>query len=631
MQTVQTTTAAMSTAAELLTAYNAITAYNTQEGRDLARAIIQGDTSGKLPAKREQITMEDCEGEYFIPAILATKPGKLSPQQAVAPLASRDTLRPAMNCVYYDTTRAAVVATCGHVLMSFPCGPLAPISGLLHPVTLEPLKVGDVVNKNTVGTGDVDNRYPDYVNVIRLPNPNGPAVTLDVQSFRNQLAGIGRAQRFVNLYTGIRARIQHEGQDFYVDAALCDNVLRAMQASGTTRVNLDLSEPNRALQFTDVNDAKKLALIMPTQMSIAYCTVLDTAVGEVLTSPASVKRTTVKKPVQPRAVQVLSKEEKKSLAAHVKQYEAADTTEQTRMLAHATRTLAVHLEHLRESTFRQLGQEDSANCIVVNALFLARVGRALLATIAPATSPATPAPAPAVAEPTINAMESALTETGFFVGGLTDEAIAHYYGKLITSPPMLEADAPAADDIALLTEHQADEYLRTANDEQPDELIRARHGETTDVLTPPRMSKRKNLFNRLTMQGDRVQVLHQVGKCAVVRVFPCEGRAPYYAARFRQHYAEFGHLREAGQALLTLRRLDNAEIRRDNEVFTATDALDQLGLDPACFARFCALHELDAGRSYMRRELRRAITDRRQPKMPVYLSLLNKLTITNPA
>ena len=50
MQT-QTTTAAMSTTAELLTAYNAITAYNTQEGKDLARAIIQGDTAGKLPTK----------------------------------------------------------------------------------------------------------------------------------------------------------------------------------------------------------------------------------------------------------------------------------------------------------------------------------------------------------------------------------------------------------------------------------------------------------------------------------------------------------------------------------------------------------------------------------------------------
>ena len=246
--------------------------------------------------------------------------------------------------------------------------------------------------------------------------------------------------------------------------------------------------------------------------------------------------------------------------------------------------------------------------------------------------------------------------------------------NLSTTPP-----APAADDIALLTEHQAAEYLRTANDDQPDELISARHGEPAAVLTPakrlraylaaapqgeldarlarvqalnlpgqpavsemaatfapaaeltPAKPQRKFPFSALRLAGHRVTVLHQVGKCAVAKVFPCEGRAPYFAARFRQHYAEFGHLREAGRALQALRRLDNAEIRRENEVFTVTDALDQLALSPSCLGRFCHLHDLDVGRSYTRRELRRAITDRRQPKMPVYLSLLNRLTTTNPA
>ena len=145
------------------------------------------------------------------------------------------------------------------------------------------------------------------------------------------------------------------------------------------------------------------------------------------------------------------------------------------------------------------------------------------------------------------------------------------------------------------------------------------------------MSKRKFPFTSLRLAGHAVRVLHQVGKCAVARIVPCEGRAPYFMARFRQHIVQFGYLHETAQALQTLRRMDNAEIRRDNEVLSAIDALDQLDLSPSCFTRFCALHELDVGRSYTRRELRRAITDRRQPKMPVYLSLLNKLITTNPA
>lgn len=44
---------------------------------------------------------------------------------------------------------------------------------------------------------------------------------------------------------------------------------------------------------------------------------------------------------------------------------------------------------------------------------------------------------------------------------------------------------PAADAIALLTEYQANEYLRTCNDEEPDELIGARHGEPDPLTSAP--------------------------------------------------------------------------------------------------------------------------------------------------
>jgi hypothetical protein len=171
------------------------------------------------------------------------------------------------------------------------------------------------------------------------------------------------------------------------------------------------------------------------------------------TTPKAPRKRTVKatSPAVPRAIKVLSKDEKQALRAEVKYYTAATPERQVEMIERFRWSLAHHLGVLRQRAYRELPQRadvPSGADFIADTLFWAHVNRALLATIAPPTSP-----------------------------------------------------APPVDDIALLTEHQADEYLRTCNDEQPDELIRARHSEPlAPAQTTP--ANKRNPFAKLISAGD---------------------------------------------------------------------------------------------------------------------------------
>ncbi|GAC1371044.1 MAG: hypothetical protein NVS3B25_18910 [Hymenobacter sp.] len=149
------------------------------------------------------------------------------------------------------------------------------------------------------------------------------------------------------------------------------------------------------------------------------------------------------------------------------------------------------------------------------------------------------------------------------------------------------------------------------------------------IPAPMPAKPKKFLFSRLTSQGAKVKVLHQIGRCAVAHITPAEpARSAYYVARWRQHHAYFGHLREAAAALAELRRLEYAEMKRDAERLTFAGAVEQLGVSESCLRSFCTTHGLLPDQDYTRAEVRRAVTSVRAPKMAVYLSLLLKLTPT---
>ena len=122
-------------------------------------------------------------------------------------------------------------------------------------------------------------------------------------------------------------------------------------------------------------------------------------------------------------------------------------------------------------------------------------------------------------------------------------------------------------------------------------------------------------------------MIHQVGKCAVAHVLANDGRAPYYITRWRQHYVEFLHISEAIPALWELRRMDNAEVRRDKELLTYADLVHALPeYKPDVLVAFWQDHGLDLAAQYTRADLRRAITSARRPSVGKYLAWLNRLT-----
>lgn len=142
------------------------------------------------------------------------------------------------------------------------------------------------------------------------------------------------------------------------------------------------------------------------------------------------------------------------------------------------------------------------------------------------------------------------------------------------------------------------------------------------------MKTKRFPFAKYRLRGDTVRLIHHVGRCAVALVFPEGSPLGFYALRYRQFYAEAELPRYLPAAFAELRLLDNAEIRRENEVLTADEALTQLDLTTPCFEAFCDLTGLNPAHSYTRRNVRRAIVAANPPKMSKYLSLLDRLTPT---
>ncbi|SNR98425.1 hypothetical protein [Hymenobacter mucosus] len=140
--------------------------------------------------------------------------------------------------------------------------------------------------------------------------------------------------------------------------------------------------------------------------------------------------------------------------------------------------------------------------------------------------------------------------------------------------------------------------------------------------------KNRFAFTKYRLIGYSVRVVHQIGACAVAKIGEGGNLWPFYAIRFRNQYAEAHRNDHLPAAFAALRQLDNAYQEREGDMLNSNDAVQQLSLDAACFAAFCAATGLQQSKSYTRREVREAIVAaklRRLPGRPSYLSLLNKL------
>jgi hypothetical protein len=277
----QTSPATVATTAELLARYKKLTqrsafikehdsAAQDAEMKELAPRILAGDLSGKAPLKKDRIDGDDVTGLLVIQPIKAPKVKQTSPVEVAKQFASTNKLRAAMMCVYHQARTKSVVATNGHSLAVLPSDQVGEADLLLNPKTGAALAVGDVMGKGFAPIEKSDLRYPDYENAIPLAGRTNPAVTLNVaqlEVLRNRLAGICKAERFVNIYRGIHAFIDFREvcEDWFAffNASHLLLAITGLLATGSKRVQLELSTPNRALVLRDSDNHAKLVLVMP--------------------------------------------------------------------------------------------------------------------------------------------------------------------------------------------------------------------------------------------------------------------------------------------------------------------------------------------------------------------------------
>lgn len=133
-------------------------------------------------------------------------------------------------------------------------------------------------------------------------------------------------------------------------------------------------------------------------------------------------------------------------------------------------------------------------------------------------------------------------------------------------------------------------------------------------------------FIKLTLAGDKVRIVHLIGKCAVGHVTPKDPMlAPYYCLRFRNHIAQCDHFDEVPRALGKLRDQDNAEIRRENELISlAGFPTGPTGIPPTMLRELYTTAGLDPRITYPRRVMRTAIIASKHPKFRHYLAVLAK-------
>lgn len=388
-----TTYTTPTTTAELLAQYNGLP-YGDTTAQPLAAAILAGDLSGKAPLKALRICSDDVTGLLVIQPIAAPKVKQVLPSVAALKFASDDALRPAMMCIYHQARSKSVVATNGHTLCMLPSAEVGETDLLLNPQTGKALAIGDTVGrghyKSTITHKDTL-RFPDYENVIPMSHPF--AFTIPAPNvWRDKLAGIIKAERWIDSVLGIRARIIYDDTDVngavFLNAAFTLAAIDILLSTGTTRIQVSMSTPNRAVLFTDLDNPAKKCLVMPIMAPQGYgisSAVVDypyvdlhdfTAVEQPapeLTPPTRKPR--AKKPAA-KPLRVLSAEEKQVLRQELKRYNAGTIEQQGRMKDHAKYSVALHVKTLGQQAMRQIGRE-----FIADTLLWARVNRALLVSI----------------------------------------------------------------------------------------------------------------------------------------------------------------------------------------------------------------------------------------------------------
>jgi hypothetical protein len=198
------------------------------QSKELAKQLAESSNLPKKQFLKRDKIINDFDPNENIdvkPIEKAVKQGK-SKSESIGIAVSKDDLRPNMQGVFNDAVNKKLVATDANKMIVI-SDPSIKETKIIDP------KTGDVI----------DGRFPDYDAVIPKDNPIKRKV--NVKEFLAQLNGLSETKKFFD--TPIAGKIKIGEQEFAFNSELMRDVFQVMAEQGVTEVELQLSQPNRAL------------------------------------------------------------------------------------------------------------------------------------------------------------------------------------------------------------------------------------------------------------------------------------------------------------------------------------------------------------------------------------------------
>lgn len=198
------------------------------QSKELAKQLAESSNLPKKQFLKRDKIINDFDPNENIdvkPIEKAIKQGK-SKSESIGIAVSKDDLRPNFQGVFNDAVNKKLVATDANKLIVI-SDPSIKETKIIDP------KTGDVI----------DGRFPDYDAVIPKDNPIKRKV--NVKEFLAQLNGLSETKKFFD--TPIAGKIKIGEQEFAFNSELMRDVFQVMAEQGIIEVELQLSQPNRAL------------------------------------------------------------------------------------------------------------------------------------------------------------------------------------------------------------------------------------------------------------------------------------------------------------------------------------------------------------------------------------------------
>ena len=248
---------------------------------DFAKIKLAQDLPSKLPHKNHKF--RDVSGEIDVkpipqkPKTVAKTPEEVA--KTLNRIRGNDEIRVQMTGIHYNAEAKEMVATDAHKLIIIK-DPSIKKTRTERPLTPDEIKKEKLTGEKIDNT--IDAKYPDYQAVIPKSEDNPIKIKAPIQDFIDKIAGINRANKFVEGYLGgIKAKIKIGDFEYGFDPKIMDDVLTTLQENGVKDINLELSTPNRGVIITSNDNPNIKALIMPVllkgerQSEIATRTIID--------------------------------------------------------------------------------------------------------------------------------------------------------------------------------------------------------------------------------------------------------------------------------------------------------------------------------------------------------------------